>query len=511
MSDNYAVHALRLFEEFGDREAVVAGDRRLSYVELRTLVVRLASALHAHGVRGDATVAVVLDHVLEGPAVLLALHLLGCRTVWVRSGVTRREVDGQLSATRPDVVVYDDRSVNPLGQQVGQRLGVQVLRLETDLLTCQGIPRSIVDITGAEPETVFQTSGTTGAPKLVHHRHEFYWQIHRLAEQVVAAGEPRWRHLSMSVLSHVSGQLAGLLYLFCGGVLILMEGWDPVGFLSTVERERVSSTFIPPPDLYELLGHPALGEFDTSSLRMLSVGAAPAAPARLLEGISRFGRVLRITYGLSECPFISANAFLTDDPAGAKQLSSAGLPYGDVTVEIRAGDGITVLGAGEVGELWVRSNLNFAGYFEQPELTADTLLDGWVRTHDLGYRDPDGFLYLVGRSQDVIISGRNCRKVFPRPIEDALAAHPRIRAAAVIGVPDPTVIEAIHAYVVATPGASVTEAELITRVRTELTDFWTPRTVEFVDRLPINGIGKVDKNALRAHYAATHDPLMAAG
>jgi acyl-CoA synthetase (AMP-forming)/AMP-acid ligase II len=422
--------------------------------------------------------------------------------------VTRREVDGHLSATRPDVVLYDDRSVNPLGRQVAQRLGVLVLRLDTDLLSYQGISESIVDISAGEPDTVFQTSGTTGAPKLVHHRHEFYRQIHRLAEQIAAAGEPRWRHLSMSVLSHVSGQLAGLLYLFSGCVLIPMENWDPVEFLSTVESERVSSTFVPPPDLYELLGHPALDEFDTTSLRMLSVGAAPA---RLLEAISRFGPVLRITYGLSECPFISANTFLTGDPAGEKQLSSAGLPYGDVTVEIRAEDGITALDTGQVGELWVRSNLNLAGYFEQPKLTADTLHDGWVRTHDLGYREPDGFLYLVGRSQDVIISGRNCRKVFPRPIEDALAAHPQIRAAAVIGVPDPTVVEAIHAYVVAVPGESVTEVDLITRVRAELADFWTPRTIDFVDRLPINGIGKVDKNALRAHYAATHDPLRAAG
>jgi fatty-acyl-CoA synthase len=339
---------------------------------------------------------------------------------------------------------------------------------------------------------------------MVHHHQQFYWQIHRLAEEIIAANQPRWRHLSLSVLGHVSGQISALLYLFTGAVLILMEGWDPVEFLATVEREQVNSAFIPPPYLYDLLGHPALDHADCGSMLMLSVGAAPASPARLREAIERFGPVLRITYGLSECPFISANNAMSADPADAKRLSSAGTAYGDVEVEIRAEDGVTRLGTGEVGELWVRSDLNFAGYYRQPELTAWTLVDGWVRTRDLGYRDEDGYLYLVGRTQDLIITGRHSWKVWPRPIEDALAGHPAVRAAAVIGVPDQETVEAVHAYVVLAPEATVTPEELTARVRDELTELWAPRSFEFVDQLPINGTGKVDKNTLRERYAASH-------
>jgi acyl-CoA synthetase (AMP-forming)/AMP-acid ligase II len=506
---NYVVRALALFDEFGQREALVSGERRLTYAELRGTVLDLAAALAGHGVRSGMTVAVALGHPLEGPALLLALHLLGCRTVWVRSGVARREMDEQLKSTRPDAVVYDARSGNPLGEMVGERLGVPTLCLGPagsgpDLLAHKGSGVIEAHLVGADPDTVFQTSGTTGVPKLVHHRHGYYWQIHRLAEQIVAADEPLWRHLTLSVLGHVSGQISALLYLFCGSTLVLMENWDPAEFLATVERERVNSTFIPPPCLYELLEHPALDRADCTSMRMLSVGAAPASPARLREAIERFGPVLRITYGLSECPFISANTALRDDPADEKRLSSCGRPYGDVRVEIRADDGVTVLGTGEVGELWALSSLNFAGYLEQPERTATTLVDGWVRTRDLGYRDADGYLYLVGRSQDLIITGRKSWKVWPRPIEDVLAAHPQVRAAAVIGVPDPAVVEAVYAYVVAAPGATVTAGELTARVRDELTELWTPRTVEFVDQLPINDTGKVDKNALRERYAATH-------
>jgi acyl-CoA synthetase (AMP-forming)/AMP-acid ligase II len=152
----------------------------------------------------------------------------------------------------------------------------------------------------------------------------------------------------------------------------------------------------------------------------------------------------------------------------------------------------------------VRSDLNFAGYYRQPELTAWTFVDGWVRTRDLGYRDEDGYLYLVGRTQDLIITGRHSWKVWPRPIEDALAGHPAVRSAAVIGVPDPDLVEAVHAYVVLAPGSAATPEELRARVRADLTDLWAPRSVEFVDHLPVNGTGKVDRNALRERYAATH-------
>jgi len=513
---NYVVHALELFDRYGNHEAIVGRGRRLTYTELRALILDLAFALRQHGVRSGMTVAIVLGLPPEAPAVLLALHLLGCRTVWIRIGVAERETAEQLRLSRPDAVLYDARSVNPFGRQVGERLGVPVLCLGPsgagpDLLAYHGSHELDPGIVGGDPDTIFQTSGTTGVPKLVHHEQKFYWQIHRLAEAIIAANEPHWRHLSLSVLGHVSGQISALLYLFTGGVLILMEDWDPVEFLATIERERVNSSFIPPPYLYDLIGHPAVDRTDCSSMLMLSVGAAPASPARLREAIGQFGPVLRVTYGLSECPFISANTAMTGDPADAKRLSSAGTPYGDVVVEIRGEDGVTVLGTGEIGELWVRSDLNFAGYYRQPELTARNLVDGWVRTRDLGYRDADGYLYLVGRTQDLIITGRKCWKVWPRPIEDALAAHPDVRAAAVIGVPDPEAVEAVHAYVVLAPEATVTAGELAARVRGELTELWAPRSIEFVDRLPINSTGKVDKNALRERYAAGHPAVAVPG
>jgi acyl-CoA synthetase (AMP-forming)/AMP-acid ligase II len=219
--------------------------------------------------------------------------------------------------------------------------------------------------------------------------------------------------------------------------------------------------------------------------------------------VRRLGPVLRVTYGLSESPFITAFPGIAEDPARPQRVRSCGLPYGDVRIEIRGADG-TRLATGEVGEIWVASALNFAGYWGQSELTAKTLVDGWVRTNDLGHLDADGYLYLVGRTQDMILTGLGSKCVYPRPIEDVLATHPQVHAAAVIGVPHPDLGEAVHAYVVPERNATVTVEELAALVRAELNDIWTPRTVQFVDALPVTAIGKVNTKALRARYAAEH-------
>jgi len=210
--------------------------------------------------------------------------------------------------------------------------------------------------------------------------------------------------------------------------------------------------------------------------------------------------------------FDSAFPNINVDPERPNRLRSCGPPYGDVRIEIRDDDG-NVLPTGEIGELWVASRLNFAGYWNRPDLTAQTLVDGWLRTRDLGYADEEGYLHLVGRAQDVIITGLGCDHIFPRPIEDALATHPEVHAAAVIGVPDPTLGEAAYAYVVRTTGGTVTEEELRKLVAKAMTAIWAPRTIEFVDDLPRTASGKANTKELRAKWAAEHrtEPVGAPG
>ncbi|MFI6226119.1 class I adenylate-forming enzyme family protein [Micromonospora echinospora] len=503
---SYVHDALALFAGFGDREALVADGRRLSYRDVADAVRSLAGNLHRHGVRPGAAVLVMAGNVAEAPPLQLALHLLGCRSMWIAPVTSDREVEEFAQRSRPDVFVHDARDGERAAAVAAALPGVPVLCLGAGTgpdLTAPADPADVAALPTSvpEPESFLQTSGSTGAPKLVHHRESFYRQVLAIAEAIRGSGAPLLRHLSHSPMWIASGQVTTLVNLFTGGVLFPAEGWDPARFIATVHAEKINSTFLTPPMLYEVLDHPALPDADFSAMFMFNVGGGPAAPARLRQAIARFGPVMRIVYGLSEAVIVTALPQLTEDPAHPERLRSCGRPYGDVAVEIRDGDG-QARPAGDRGEVWVRTKLSFVGYFGQPELTADTLVDGWVRTRDIGYLDADGYLYLVDRWSDRILTRRRAWPIYSRPIEDVLAGHPQVAAAAVVGVPADDGAEAPYAYVVRTPGATVSGTDLVDLVTRELSDLWAPQGVEFVDRLPVNRSNKVDKRALRDRHAA---------
>ena len=515
IAPTYVTRALELFADYGEREALVQDDRRLSYRELRDLVLRMAAALRAFGVRPGSHILIMVANPLEGPILQLAVHLLGCRSFWVAPHTGRHEILDHVRRSAADAFVYDPRTQGQLAEEIGTSLGVPVFclgpgGLGPDLLA-ERVGTGEVGAEGHEPEAVLQSSGTTGTPKLVRLPHSYFRRVLAIAEQqFTSAGAPLLRHLSSSPMWLASGQITAFVNLFTGGVLFLDDAWTPGKFLATIERERINSTFVTPPMLYEVLDHPAAATTDLSHMFMFNVGAGPAAPSRLRQAIGYWGPVIRVVYGLAESVVTTALPGLTDDPAHPDRIRSAGTPYGDVRVEIRDEDG-NPAPAGVDGEIWVSSGLNFAGYWDEPELTASTLVDGWVRTQDIGHLDEDGFLYIVDRRTDMIITRRTAWNVYSRPIEDVLAAHPQVRAAAVIGVPDPVDGEVVHAYVVPAPAATVTGEELAATVGTELNEMWQPRTVEFVDALPLTRANKIDKKALRARYAAEHPAVEIGG
>jgi acyl-CoA synthetase (AMP-forming)/AMP-acid ligase II len=290
--------------------------------------------------------------------------------------------------------------------------------------------------------------------------------------------------------------MPAFLTLFEGGTLFQGLGFEPAEFLATIERERISSTFLTPGLLYTVLDSPAIGTADLSSMRYFNVGGAPASPARLAQAIKHFGPVLRIVYGSSEVPLITEYPFLDHDPLYPERLSSCGVPFLDAEIEIRDENG-AVLPVGETGEVYVSGPLLMTGYWQRPDMTEQTIVGEWLRTGDLGYLDEDGYLYLVDRLNDMIVSHRAAINVYARPIEDVLAGHPDIAAAAVVGVPDESIGEAVRAYVVTAPGASVTADQLRTLVDTELGEASIPRDIEFIGELPMTALYKVDKKELR--------------
>jgi fatty-acyl-CoA synthase len=514
-AENYVLRALAKFAAFGDADAIVHGGQRASYTEVRATTLRLAAALREQGIRPGTGVAMLTRNSLQTPSLQLALHLLGCRTMWIAAYEPPRIQAEFFEFAQAEVLIYSPGLANR--EKVAADLAardpsLRVLRLGdgdgpgTDLLAALPAQPPALDPAqaGADPVSLFYSGGTTGRSKLVQHGQHFYHTMLDIAEYYLSVGEPPMRFLTTSGFTHTSGQMPAFLTLFEGGTLYQGLGFPDdfaAAFLAVIERERINSTFLTPALLYMILDSPALDATDTSSLRYLNVGGAAASPARLAQAIERFGPVLRIVYGSSEVPLITDYPFLDHDPDYPNRLSSCGLPFLDTEIEIRDEDGLAVP-VGETGEVWVSGNLLMSGYWQRPDLTAETMVDKWLRTGDIGYLDQDGYLFLVDRLTDMIVSFLAATNVYARPIEDVLSGHPEVSVAAVIGVPDEAYGEAVRAYVVRTPGGSVIADELRELVRAELEDAYVPRDVEFTDDLPMTSLFKVDKKELRRRAAA---------
>jgi fatty-acyl-CoA synthase len=248
-----------------------------------------------------------------------------------------------------------------------------------------------------------------------------------------------------------------------------------------------------------LLDHAGIDTADLSSLELVIYGASPMSPSRLIAAMKRFGPVFMQLYAQSEAPnTVTVLRQRDHDPERfAHRLASCGVPIAGNQVRLLDENGREVP-VGEVGEICVRGPLVMAGYWNKPEETDKALRHGWLHTGDLARQDADGFLYIVDRSKDMIITGGF--NVFPREIEDVLTTHPAVAAAGVIGVPDDKWGEAVKAVVVLKAGLQASAEELIALVREHKGVVHAPKSVDFVDSLPVTGLGKPDKKQLRARY-----------
>ena len=332
-------------------------------------------------------------------------------------------------------------------------------------------PLRAPELIGEDVYRLSYSGGTTGRPKAIVNTHRM-----GLALLTIQLAEWEWpseiRQLVCAPLSHAGAAM----------------------FLPTLLRG--GSTMI-----YALLDHPQFGEFDLSSLETVFYGASSMSPARLREAIERLGPIFFQFYGQSEAPMsltiLRRADHQLDDPL---RLASCGrpVPWVDVTL---LDDRHRRVPVGEPGEICARGPLVMSGYHNRPEQTAEALAGGWLHTGDVAVEDDQGFLRIRGRGTDLIISsGFN---VYPREIEDVLGGHPLVSNCAVVGVPDPRWGEAVKAVVVLRPGAAPCTDELVALVRDKKGPVQAPKTVDYVDSLPMTALGKPDKKALRARYATT--------
>jgi acyl-CoA synthetase (AMP-forming)/AMP-acid ligase II len=342
------------------------------------------------------------------------------------------------------------------------------------------------------------TSGTTGGAKAAILAHRVYQaSLDNLLAQLHPLS-PEDRVLHAAPLTHASGALVYPI-LMEGGANVVMEKFDAESALELIERLRVTTMFVVPTILQRLAAAPGFQTRDLSSLRSVFYGGAPMAPDKLLPVIGRLGRALVHIYGMTEAPWPITVLGREEHYPGNPRLGSIGRPTAICELRIVGAEG-EELPDGGVGEIQVRGRNVMSGYWQDPEATALALREGWLGTGDLGRRDSGGYYYLVDRKKDVIISGGF--NVYAQEVELALAEHPGVAEAAVVGFPSADWGETVAAYVVPRPRANLTVEEIDAWARRRLADYKRPRRVILLEELPKNPAGKVVKSALASQAAA---------
>ncbi|MEI6640985.1 MAG: class I adenylate-forming enzyme family protein [Novosphingobium sp.] len=508
----------------GGADFLVYGAERVSFDAFHRAVAALAEALAARGVGKGDRIALAMRNLPEWPVAFMAVAALGAIIVPLNAWWTGEELAFALEDSGTKVLIADaERWARVASCPVTPPLeSVLVSRGTADgaerLEDVIGAPPSWPDLPDAElpdvaiasddPAGIFYTSGTTGRPKgaLGTHRNlvtNIMTSAWSGAQSARRRGEglpePRPRVILLAVpFFHATAFSATLMGSLAGGSrIVMMHKWDTLEAMRLIEAERVTMTGGVPFIAWQLIEHPERGRFDLSSLEAIAYGGAPSAPELVSAIWHTFGALPGNGWGMTETSATVTHHMAEDY---LNRPSSCGPPAPVASLEIRADDGVTVLPAGTVGELWASGPMIVAGYWNRPEATAQTFVDGWVRTGDLARLDDEGFCTIVDRAKDVIIRGGE--NIYSIEVENVLYEHPAVTDAALVGVPHRTLGEEPAAVVYLAPGASAEEAELKAFVAARLAGFKVPVRILFSDQtLPRNANGKILKRELRAMLA----------
>ncbi|BBE32451.1 AMP-binding protein [Sphingosinicella microcystinivorans] len=338
------------------------------------------------------------------------------------------------------------------------------------------------------------TGGTTGRPKGVVHTHNS-----TLATVLMAASEWEWPSptnvVAVTPVSHAAGMLCYPAWLK-GGTFHLLPSFDPAGLADYARKHNVTATFLVPTMIYRLIDHAKETELDLGPLETIIYGGAPIAIPRLVEAIELFGPLFMQLYGQTEAPtciaYLARDQHMLDRP---DRLGSCGVPLASVDIQLVDTDGAPVP-TGECGEICVRGAFVMQGYWRREAATVEAIRDGWLRTGDVGRFDEDGYLSIVDRTKDMIITGGF--NVYPNEIEQVIAIIPGVLACGVVGIDDPRWGEAVTAFIVPNDPANPPDPVQIMRVvRERRGPAAVPKRIEFIAALPVTPIGKIDKKVLR--------------
>lgn len=493
-------------------EAFVYGGSRITWSLYNERVNRTVSALDSLGVAKGEVVGLLSWNCLE------SFDLLGAA---MKGGFILSPYNPRLSPLDLErLIEYSEATSVFVGPELAPMLeGIRprlsrvkrFISLETpapgmlshaDLMAQNTPDEPAPRVSADDPLYIIYTSGTTGVPRgaLYTHARAMHNIAARLAETPVEVGD---RAVLTLQLFHVAGMEASQAFLCAGAADVILKTFEPRTLLQTIQDERATDVQIVPTTLAAVFALPDFESYDLSSLKRIVYAASPMPVALLQRGMDIWGPIFCQFYGQTESgPIITAlsrdrHVVAYGTPEEQEILLSVGHPAPGVHVRIVTEGGADAQ-AGEVGEIIVQSPHLMAGYWRRPEETAATIVDGWLHTRDMGHFDERGYIYISGRQGDMIISGGE--NVMPREVEEVLYQHPAIGEAAVLGVPDPYWVERVHALVVVKSGASTESDEIIEFCRHRLARYKAPKSLEFVDSLPKNASGKIDKLVLKKRF-----------
>jgi acyl-CoA synthetase (AMP-forming)/AMP-acid ligase II len=503
---------------FADQEIIVFEGTRLTYGQVLDRVRQLASSLRDLGIKPGDRVAALQTNCNQFIETYYATATLGATFVPLNYRAKPSELEYMVTAAEVKSLFVGDRYVDVVRQLQPAFTSVQhyvaMENPQTNMLTYEElITKGSPDMEDAEVDEsdvsiLMYTSGTTSLPKGVMLTYgDFTNYVVGTVE--MADGTPRGTSLLCAPLYHIAGTANIMSALWAGRKIVILRQFDTKEWLAAVQAEQVTHAFVVPTMMKQLIDHPDFSNFDLSSLQNLSYGGAPMAFPVIRKAIDLFPDTTGFVNAFGQTETTSTLTVLGPDDhrlngtqeeieRNLKRLTSVGLPLPDVEVRVLDDDN-KELPANEIGEVVIRTPRVMKGYAGQESATAALLdADGWLHTRDMGYIDADGYVYLVGRKDDIIIRGGE--NIAPAEIEAVLHAHPAVDEAAVIGVPDVDWGQKIAAFIAIRPGQTASAEELGEFCRQRLASFKKPEIIRFVDALPKNPLGKVLKKELRAEF-----------
>jgi len=493
---------LRSARRHPDKIAVSGPEGEIGYAELLARTEALATAFQALVPDPRGRIAICAGNHISHVVALFATLLAG--RIWVplnpRAG--QAELGRIVEFTEAALVVAEAGLEDKVAGTTARRIRYvpQDAAHAAQGTACE-LGALVAEYRGRKPEAVRHdlgetqaikfTGGTTGAPKGVMQSYRA-WNTTIVSIMHAMRLDENERYLAVASITHGTSTFL-LPVLGCGGTVLLPTSTRPRDVLDQLEHDRVTAVFMPPTLIYSLLEDETARTRDWSALRHFVYAAAPMRRDKIVEAQQVFGHV-ETGYGQTEAPAI-ISYMPVQDLLDARNLDSVGRAALMTEIAIMDADG-RLLPTGETGEVVVRGDLVMSGYWKQPEKTAETFHDGWLRTGDGGYLDERGFLFLKDRVRDMIITGGF--NVYPTDVENALGQHPAVYDCAVIGIDDDKWGEAVHAAVQLRAGGHATQEELVAWVRARLDPVKTPKAVHFFEQLPRTANGKVSKKDARA-------------